>query len=61
MISSQVNRSCLKFCLHDPEAFFDFLPFLVDPDDIGYIVLKVRANRIEPVVFHFVINSVLIQ
>ena len=46
---------------HDPERFFYFPSSLVYPDDIGRIVIEVRAYGIKTIISCFVCDAVFIE
>lgn len=61
VLSGEVYWSCLEFCLHNAEAFFDFPAFPVDSDDFGNIIIKISTDSIQTIISGFFIYLVLIE
>ena len=61
VVSSDINRSCLEFCFHDPEILFNFPALFVNLYDFFDISIKICHNHIETIVKFFFRNLLFIK
>ena len=61
VVSSDINRSCLEFCFHNPEILFNFPALFVNLYDFFAVSLEICHNRIKTIVKFFFGDLLLVK